>query len=58
MLEVKFSAAVFLPIPFVRFCDVSACYILGPSESPEAAVGRSQVFFPTRAGVVLSCFLV
>ena len=39
MEEVKFSAAN----PFVRVCDMNACCILGPSESPEAAVGRSQV---------------
>jgi len=32
--------------------------ILGPSESPEAADGRLQVYIATRAGVVLSCCLV
>jgi len=28
---------------FVRACDMKAWCKLGPSESPEAAVGRSQV---------------
>jgi len=27
----------------LRACDMNVCCILGPSESPEAAVGRSQV---------------
>jgi len=31
---------------------------LGPSGSPEVTVGRLQVFIHTRAGVVLSCYLL
>jgi len=43
MEEVKFSATMFSPNPFVQVCDMKGCCILGPSESPEATVGRSQL---------------
>jgi len=38
----------------VQACDMNVCCILGPSESPEVAVGHSQVQFHTRAVVDLS----
>jgi len=44
-------------ICFGRACEMNACCIFRPSESPKATVGRSQVFIPTRAGVVLSLLL-
>ena len=42
MLEVKFSAAMFLSISFVLFCDVSPCCILAPGESQ--ARGHRRTF--------------
>ena len=45
-------------IHLVQTCAVTAYCILGPSESPGAAAGRSQVQISTRAAVVLSCCLV
>jgi len=40
-------------ICLLRACDMNTCCVLGPSESPEAAVGRSQVSLP---GWLLLCF--
>ena len=42
----------------MRAGDMNACCIVGFSESPEAAIGRLQVQFPTWTGVFLSsCFV-
>ena len=38
----------------VRACDMNACFVFGPGESPQAATGRLQVQIPTQAGLVLS----
>ena len=38
----------------VRACDMDACCVFGPGESPEAVTGRLQVQIPTQAGLVLS----
>jgi len=43
----------------VRACDMmNTCSKFGPSKSPEATVGRSQVFIPTRAGFLSPYYLV
>ena len=36
---------------------MNVCCTFGPRKSPEAAVGHSQVFIDTRAGVVFVLFL-
>jgi len=58
MEEAQSSTSMFLPTPFVWVCDMNGYRILGPSESPQAAARRSQVYLPTQPDIVLSCWLV